>query len=641
MTAGDLAADGAIQELQPCAVCEQPNRAGAAFCGHCGLRMAAQCTDCGADNPRSLTFCDACGAALTAASPSLSNTPAFSASSAERIRPASVFSPPKTCLPRISAYLRPLGVTWHSPAVEWKWSMPFMRDWAYRHRWEVSAVILLSTMAAFLRIYRLADYPAGFHGDEAWSGLEALRILEEGWIGIHSGSALGQAAGTFYVTALMILLFDASVFTVRLSMALFGIATVPAAYLLFRIGFGRVAASFAATALAVSHWHLHMSRVTFPVVALPFACTVAALALILAMQSRNRLAWPVAGGLLGLAPYTYFAYPSFFVAVFAVLAVYLFLQRDQLQPTLLSLVLFFIGLAVALIPVISTTISSPTVQTGRMGQVWVFRSHEFPQGEALSEQVSFLARRTWDSLTLFIRNPRVDGTDGSGGKGAVDTGIAILAYVGLAVSVRRWRSPPYLLALLAVLGALSVLVVTDPSTGTLRRSITAVPWVFGLAGVGVVSTLHVIRSAFGQSGRLAVVGALILVLIAGSFWNLRYYFDELAQSRQLDWAFASDHVEALESAHTFDDPGTIYFYSSRWAFDYESVRFLYPDSPGTDRSDEFGTFDLTKVDDGPVTYVLIGHYTREIDRLEQLYPGGDTIVDSDPRLRFIIYHLNS
>lgn len=519
--------------------------------------------------------------------------------------------------------------------------MPFMRDWAFRHRWEMSAVVLLTAMAALLRIYRLADYPAGFHGDEAWSGLEALRILEEGWIGIHSGSALGQAAGTFYVTALLILLFDASIFTVRLSMALFGIATVPAAYLLFRIGFGRVAASFAATALAVSHWHLHMSRVTFPVVALPFACTVAALALILAMRSRSRLTWPVAGGLLGLAPYTYFAYPSFFVAVFAVLAVYLFLQRDQLQPTLLSLALFSIGLVVALIPVISTTISSPTVQTGRMGQVWVFRSHEFPQGEALTEQVSFLARRTWDSLTLFMRNPRVDGTDGSGGKGAVDAGIAVLAYVGLAVSVRRWRSPPYLLALLAVLGALSVLVVTDPSTGTLRRSITAIPWVFGLAGVGVVSVANVIRSAFGQSGRLAVAGALILVLMAGSFWNLRYYFDELAKSRQLDWAFASDHVEALESAHTFADPGTIYFYSSRWAFDYESIRFLYPDSPGTDRSDEFGTFDLTKMDDGPVTYVLIGHYAREIDRLEQLYPGGDTIVDSDPRLRFIVYHLNS
>lgn len=639
MPAGELAADGAIQELQPCAACEQPNRAEARFCGHCGLRMAAECSNCGADNPHSFTFCDACGAALRPAS--LSNSAPFSVSSAERKRLGSFFSEPNTLLPRISAYLRPLGVTWHSPAIEWRWSMPFLKEWAFLYRWEFLAVILLTAIAAFLRIYRLADYPSGFHGDEAWSGLEALRILEEGWIGIHSGSALGQAAGTFYVTALLILLFDTSIFTVRLSMALFGIATVPAAYILFRIGFGRLAALFATTALAVSHWHLHMSRVTFPVVALPFACTVAALALILAMRSRSRLAWPVAGALLGLAPYTYFAYPTFFIATLMVLGVYLFLQRDQLKPTLLSLALFLVGLFVALIPVISTIVSSPTVQTGRMGQVWVFRSHEFPQGEALSEQASFLARRTWDSLTLFMRNPRIDGTDGSGGKGAVDTGIAILAYVGLAVSVRRWRSPPYLLALLAVLGALSVLVVTDPSTGTLRRSITAIPWVFGLAGVGVVSTVNVVRSAFGESGRRATVGALILVLIAGSFWNLRYYFDELAQSNQLDWAFAPDHVKALESAHNFDDPGTIYFYSSRWAFDYESIRFLYPDSSGTDRSEEFGTFDLTKVDDGPVTYVLIGHYAREIERLEQLYPGGDIIVDSEPRPRFVVYHLRS
>ena len=640
MPAAELTADGTVQELQRCAACEQPNRAEARFCGHCGMGMAAECPKCGADNPRNLTFCDACGAALPATSSSVSNPALSSETSAERIRHRS-FSLPYPRISGISAHLRPLGLTWDSPVIEWRWSLPFLKEWAYTYRWEVLAVIVLTAIAAFLRIYRLGDYPAGFHGDEAWSGLEAQRILEEGWIGLQSGSALGQAAGTFYVTALLILFLDASIFTVRLSMAIFGIATIPAAYLLFRIGFGRLAALFATAALAVSHWHLHMSRVTFPVVALPFACTVAAAALIFAMRSRSRLAWPVAGALLGLAPYTYFAYPSFFAATLAVLAVYLFLQRDQLQPTLLSLALFSVGLIVVLTPVISTIVSSPTVQTGRMGQVWVFRSHEFPQGQPLSEQAGFLAQRTWDSLTLLMRNPRVDGTDGSGGKGAVDMGVAILAYVGLAVSVRRWRSPPYLLALLAVLGALSVLVVTDPSTGTLRRSITAIPWVFGLAGVGVVSIVNIIRSGFGEGGRIAAVGALALVLIAGSFWNLQYYFDELAQSNQLDWAFAPDHVEALESAHAFDDPGTIYFYSSRWAFDYESVRFLYPESTGINRSDEFGTFDLTKVDDGPVTYVLIGHYAQEIDRLTQLYPGGDVIVDNEHRPRFIVYHLNS
>lgn len=639
MTASELAADGAVQELQRCAACEQPNRAEARFCGHCGLGMAAECPKCGAGNPGNLTFCDACGAALPAASSSVYNPALSSETSAGRIRRGS-FSLPDFRIPGISAHLRPLGLKWDSPDIEWRWSAPFLKEWAYIYRWEVLAVIVLTAIAAFLRIYRLGDYPAGFHGDEAWSGLEAQRILEEGWIGLQSGSALGQAAGTFYVTALLILLLDASIFTVRLSMAIFGIATIPAAYLLFRIGFGRLAALFATAALVVSHWHLHMSRVTFPVVALPFACTVAAAALIFAMRSRIRLAWPVAGALLGLAPYTYFAYPSFFVATLAVLAVYLFLQRDKLQPTLLSLALFAVGLFVVLTPVISTIVSSPTVQTGRMGQVWVFRSHEFPQGQPLFEQAGFLAKRTWDSLTLLMRNPRVDGTDGSGGEGAVDMGVAILAYVGLAVSVRRWRSPPYLLALLAVLGALSVLVVTDPSTGTLRRSITAIPWVFGLAGVGVVSIVNIIRSGFGEGGRIVAVGALTLVLIAGSFWNLQYYFDDLAQSNQFDWAFAPDHVEALETAHAFDNPGTIYFYSSRWAFDYESVRFLYPESKGINRSDEFGTFDLTKVNDGPVTYVLIGHYAQEIDRLRQLYPGGDVIVDNDPRPRFIVYHLN-
>ncbi len=640
MAEGELAAMGVSQEPQNCAACKQTNRAGANFCGRCGVALYTACTQCGTDHPVGLPFCDACGAALPIASFPSSTSPPSSVTPAKGDN-RGPFRLRKLRLPDLGSQSWPVGVMWDAPAIEWRWSLPFLKEWAFRNRWELLAVVFLTAVAAFLRIYRLADYPAGFHGDEAWSGLEAQRILEEGWIGVQTGSALGQAAGTFYFTALLIWLLDASIFTARLSMALFGIATVPAAYLLFRVSFGRPAALFATSALAASYWHLHLSRVTFPVIALPFACTVAAAALILAMRSRNRFAWAIAGGLLGLAPYTYFAYPSFYVATFAVLAIYIFLQRDRMKPSLLSLSFFSFGLLVVLLPVIENVVSSPTVQSGRMGQVWVFRSHEFPQDETLSKKVRFLAQRAWDSLTLLKRNPRVDGTDGSGGEGAVDTGIAVLAYLGLAVSLKKWRSPPYLLALLAVLGALAVLVVTDPSTGTMRRSITAIPWVFGLAGVGAVTAANVVRIAFGERGRMVAAGALVLVLISGAFWNLRYYFDELAQSNQFDWAFAPDHVEALEAAHSFENPGTIYFYSGRWAFDYESVRFLYPKSTGINRSDEFGTFDLEKVDEGPVTYVLIGHYAQEIDRIKQLYPGGDLLIDSKPRPRYIVYHLPS
>ena len=238
-------------------------------------------------------------------------------------------------------------------------------------------------------------------------------------------------------------------------------------------------------------------------------------------------------------------------------------------------------------------------------------------------------------------NPRQDGVDGTGGTGALDLGIATLAYIGLAVAVIRWRSPPYLFALLAVLGALASLVISHPSTGAMRRSIIAIPWVFGLAGIGAVNIVQIVQRFLGQKGRIAAAGSLVLVLLVGGAWNLRYYFNEMPESQHFKWTFVADHVDALDAAYSLNNPGTIYYYSGRWSYQYETIRFLYPDSHGIDRSREFGDFDLTKIDDGPVTYVLMGDYAMEIDRLKQLYPGGETIIDGEPRPRFILYHLPS
>ena len=107
------------------------------------------------------------------------------------------------------------------------------------------------------------------------------------------------------------------------------------------------------------------------------------------------------------------------------------------------------------------------------------------------------------------------------------------------------------------------------------------------------------------------------------------------------FTFVPDHIDALSAAHSFDDPGVIYFYSGRWSSNYESIQFLHRGSQGINRSQEFGTYDLEKVHAGPVTYLLIGHYAIEIDRLRELYPGGEVIVNDAPQPRFIVYHFRS
>ena len=44
-----------------CSTCQHENRAGALFCGKCGVGLSTICTECQSENPRDNNFCDRCG----------------------------------------------------------------------------------------------------------------------------------------------------------------------------------------------------------------------------------------------------------------------------------------------------------------------------------------------------------------------------------------------------------------------------------------------------------------------------------------------------------------------------------------------------------------------------------------------------
>ena len=644
-----------------CPWCEYMNRSAAKFCGNCSrpLSFNRSCTQCDANNPAHHRFCEACGAPLLEdASQAPVGQSAVETYSERRVTEMHKVSPVPVGQPAVeTASLgaeiadvretprapksprkpRLLGLKWDTPAPSWQWSWAYLRSWAVRNRWELLAVVLLTIAAAVLRIYGLDDILPGVHQDEGDFGLEALRVLEEGWIGVYTMASHGYPTGPVYFVALMIWLLDASIYTVRLSMALIGIVTVPAAYLLFRLGFGHWVALFATSGLMWSYWHVHLSRIAFPMVSLSFVISLAATALLWAMRSGSGWSWLVAGALLGVIPYTYLSYQVFVVVVAGILVTYVFLQRDRLRHSLVSVGILAIGMLLVAAPMILFILDSPDVYFNRMRSASLFSVPEFTDAEGFRAKADFVVGRAWDALTLLLRNPRLDVSDGLGGQGAMDVGIAVLAYIGLAVSVARWRSPPYLLAALAVLGALSTVMLTE-AQGIMRRSVIAIPWVFGLAGIGAVGIVSLTGRMLGKKGQIAAVGGLVVILLLGGAWNLQYYFGEMTQSSHVKWVFPTHHIDGLEAVHSFEDPGTIYFYSSGMFYENDTIRFLYPDTPGINRSREFGTFGLERLDAGPVTYVLTGSdYIGEIDRLKELHPGGETIIDAESR--FIVYHL--
>src|SRR5215470_2799089 len=159
-----------------------------------------------------------------------------------------------------------------------------MRD--RRRQWVALAAVVL--LAAVLRIYDLSDVPAGLYCDEAGNGYNAYALgtagIDEN--GVHwplyvwsFGTAYKNPA-FIYAAILPVKLLGLSAFSVRLTAALFGIATVAVMFFLGRALFGAWVGFWAALFLTLCPWHLHFSRIAFELIALPllfisgFACLV-------------------------------------------------------------------------------------------------------------------------------------------------------------------------------------------------------------------------------------------------------------------------------------------------------------------------------------------------------------------------------
>ena len=107
--------------------------------------------------------------------------------------------------------------------------------------------------------------------------------------------------------------------------------------------------------------------------------------------------------------------------------------------------LLVFGFVLVALPLMQFVIKSPDFYFSHGRQVLLTRDPQFSGGDiSVGEKAEFVARRAWLAASLLYRHSEIDGVDATGGRGALDPVLALLAYLGLAISLARWRSPPHL-----------------------------------------------------------------------------------------------------------------------------------------------------------------------------------------------------
>jgi len=451
--------------------------------------------------------------------------------------------------------------------------------------YEAAFVLAVTAAALLLRTWDLANYPPGFHGDEGLMGLDAQRVLKEGWIGPWlPATALGVPAGPAYWTAAVVRALGDTPENVRFALALLGTATVPIAYFAFRAMFGPRAAALAAIFLAFSAWHIHFSRIAYITGSLPLIVVATTLALFLAIKHGRWWLFLVAGIFAGLSAYTYQAYPVF-VAALGVFAAWLGIAHyfpRRLHHYVRDMAAAFGGFYFAALSMINYVRDHENFLDTTQRRNSLRETPQWKEADGVGDKYRVIRDRAQDAFGALTDTPRLDGIDATGVGHMFGEITLLLLAVGVLIALWNVRRLPYayLLIMLAVLPAAAVITVT----GEFRRMIAFSPFLAVFMALPLERAWRAgdARTGWGRAATYAAIAAIV----AWVGWrNVDYYFSELTTSQEADYVFATE----LASASRFIDerqPDKVVLFSARWDYGYPTRLYLAPGIPGEDRSRE-------------------------------------------------------
>jgi hypothetical protein len=178
--------------------------------------------------------------------------------------------------------------------------------WSIRLTWQAVAFLAVLLVAIFFRYYQLDHIPAEMTSDHAEKLLDVNDVLN-GLHPIFFVRNTGREAVQFYFTALLIRLFDLPVghLALKIGTGLFGVMAIPFTYLLAKELYDDEVGLLAAALLAISQWHVAITRVGLR---FPFTAAFAAPTLyflIRGFKYNRRNDWLLSGLFLGIGLHTY------------------------------------------------------------------------------------------------------------------------------------------------------------------------------------------------------------------------------------------------------------------------------------------------------------------------------------------------
>ena len=193
-------------------------------------------------------------------------------------------------------------------------TVPFNRHLLFsQKRMNLSLVFILFLLGTFLRFYRIGLLPNGLQQDEASIGYEAYCLANFGTdrngypfpvYPITWGSGGGSPL-LIYLNVITTKLFGSNVFALRFVPAFLGSLTLVLFYLLLRKMWNERIALAGLAVLALTPWHIVLSRWSLDSNTMPFWLCLATLLFVMAVRSQKTWQYCLAAAAYSLCLYSY------------------------------------------------------------------------------------------------------------------------------------------------------------------------------------------------------------------------------------------------------------------------------------------------------------------------------------------------
>lgn len=400
------------------------------------------------------------------------------------------------------------------------------KEWLFLNRVEIFTVIGVMLLAAIPRFYMLGELPRVLDGDEGSVGNFAKATVDGILI---NPFALWENFGALYLQLINISmkLFGYDAFGLRLLPAIGGVLAIPTVYLFARWVGGKRIALISAVLIAISHSHIHFSRIA-SVAYIQDAWIIPLELYFLISGLEKRQSWRTAlSGVLLAAHYTVYLTSQIITGLVLIYMLILFVfYRGWFKQRLLQAFVFWGGFALSILPSALFAYYYPNEFLNRLGRDGTFQTGYIENVMLATGQsaIEILIERVIHAFLTLFYYPAIDFYGSPSPMMSMITGVMLLA--GLGIILWQIRNPAYLLLNGYIWGAaVAIGVFAVPPSADSYRMLMALPAAVIIAAIGIDKILEIIGLGWATA-RSAYIFTISALLTSILFFNLWTYYAE-------------------------------------------------------------------------------------------------------------------